>query len=73
MSYGLWHRRLGRPLRQALSKCFSDIERNSSNKFDVYDACFHAKQTQISFPNSENKALKCSDLIYCDIWGAYCV
>ena len=30
-----------------------------------------AKQTRMSFPISENKALNCFDLIHCDIWGPY--
>jgi len=32
---------------------------------------FEAKQTHMSFPLSENKALNCFDLIHCDIWGSY--
>ena len=30
-----------------------------------------AKQTRVSFPISENKAMNCFNLIHCDIWGAY--
>lgn len=30
-----------------------------------------AKQTQITFPISNNNALNCFDLIHVDIWGAY--
>jgi len=42
-----------------------------SGKSDLCDVCYHAKQTCLPFPNSENKALHCFDLIHYDIWGAY--
>ena len=35
------------------------------------DVLCRAKQTRLSFPLSDNKAINCFDLIHCDIWGAY--
>ena len=68
-SYDTWHRRLGRPSRQALSMFSSSS--SGKNKNDLCDMCIRAKQTCIPFPVSENRAINCFDLIHCDIWGAY--
>ena len=35
------------------------------------DVCSKVKQTQLSFPNSDNRASECFELIHCDIWGPY--
>ena len=71
VSYELWHRRMGHPSSQALSKIPSDIFFDTKNKHDLCDVCLRAKQTCIPFPIGENKALSCFDLIHCDIWGGY--
>jgi len=68
----LWHRRLGHPSKQVMS-LFSSGHGFSDKKFsnESCDVCFRAKQTRLSFPLSDNKAINCFDLIHCDIWGAY--
>ena len=45
----------------------------SEKKFsdESCDVCFRAKQTRLSFPIGDNKAINCFDLIHCDISGAY--
>ena len=68
-SYDTWHYRLGHPPIQALSKVSSFS--SSQHKSYSCDVCFRSKQTRLSFPNSENKASNCFDLIHCDIWGGY--
>ena len=73
ISQELWHRRLGHPSSQALSKVFSDILINISSKYKdrACDVCLRAKQSRIPFPVSESKVSQCFDLIHCDIWGGY--
>jgi len=71
VSYGLWHCRLGHPSSKALSNCFNHIQRNSSDKNDVCDACLRAKQTHVPFHVSENKDMKSFDLIHYGIWEGY--
>lgn len=67
--YGLWHRRLGHPSRQALSY-ISGFSMNNMNSSPC-DICMRAKQTRNHFPVSDNKASRCFELIHCDIWGPY--
>jgi len=69
ISQELWHRRVGRPSSQALSKVFSDILINTHSKYkdSVCDVCLRAKQARIPFPVSKSKASQCFDLIHCDI------
>ena len=68
----LWHRRLGHPSKQVMS-LISSGNGFYDKKFsdESCDVCFRAKQTRLSFPISDNKAINCFDLIHCDIWGAY--
>ena len=65
-----WHRRLGHPGHEALSKLAS-ISAISCNKI-ASDSLCHACQVghHIRFPfgNSSSRALKNFDLIHCDLW-----
>jgi len=72
-SNGLWHRRMGHPSSQILSKISTNIRLDGSgkNKEEFCYVCLHVKQTRIPFPVSNNKASNYFDLIHCDIWGAY--
>ena len=69
----LWHRRMGHPSNQALSKLSSTISDISGNKKDLCDVCLRAKQTRLPFGFSDNKALMPFDLVHFDIWGPYYV
>jgi len=67
----LWHCRFGHPSNQVINQLSIMFGKPLSGKIDLCDVCYRAKQTHLPFPNSENKALCCFDLIHCDIWGAY--
>ena len=60
VSYDTWHYRLGHPSSQALSN-LSFISSNDS-KHELCEVCLCAKQTRMSFPISENKAMNCFDI-----------
>ena len=71
-TYELWHRHLGHPSHQVLFNFSNSIQNIPNSKSSLCDVCCRAKQTRASFPVSENNAINCFNLIYYDIWGAYC-
>ena len=69
----LWHKRLGHPSVRVIEKLPTidgNIEINKGGH-EPCDVCFRAKQTRIPFLTSDRKASDISELIHCDLWGAY--
>ena len=67
----LWHMRLGHTSFSRL-KLISSIP-FPSNFNHICDVCHRAKQTRLSFSNSNKKSVKPFALIHVDLWGAYSV
>ena len=66
----VWHRRLGHPGLEALSKLISStaISCTKPNATPLCHACQLGRHTRLPFSNSDSRALKNFDLIHCDLW-----
>ena len=66
----VWHRRLGHPGPEALSKLISStaISCSKPNATPLCHACQLSRHTRLPFSNSNLRALKNFDLIHCDLW-----
>jgi hypothetical protein len=65
-----WHRCLGNPGHEALSKLTSTsvIGCNNITSDSICHACQVGRHTRLPFANSTSRALKNFDLIHCDLW-----
>lgn len=70
-SQTLWHRRLGHPSLQVMSKLVvaNDIPVYDSVPISVCEACQNGKSSRLPFPLSMRRTSVIMDLIHCDIWG----
>jgi hypothetical protein len=70
VSSNTWHRRLGHPRHEALSKLTSTsaIDCNKITSDSICHACQVERHTRLPFANSTSRALKNFDLIHCDLW-----
>lgn len=70
-SEATWHRRLGHPGHQALSRlATSDAILFNKNKCDtsLCHACRLGRHVRLPFYSSLSRASKAFDLIHCDLW-----
>ena len=66
----LWHSRLGHP-SEAILRSLPFISSSTSVKNNSCETCYHAKHTRDVFFDNFNKAIRCFELIHCDLWGLY--
>jgi histone deacetylase 1/2 len=65
----LWHRRLGHPGHEALSKLSSVLHLcNKDNSPSVCHACQLGRHIRLPFHTSGSRASSAFDLIHCDLW-----
>ena len=66
----VWHRRLGHPGLETLSKLASTSAISCTKGLDasLCHACQLGRHIRLSFPTSSSRALKVFDLIHCDLW-----
>jgi hypothetical protein len=65
----LWHRRLGHPGHEALSKLSPVIPScNKDDSHSVCHACQLGRHTRLPFHVSKSRATSKFDLIHCDLW-----
>jgi hypothetical protein len=66
----LWHRRLGHPGLEPLSKLISSsvISCNKDDLHHICHACKLGRHTRLPFGSSSSRALHNFDLIHCDLW-----
>jgi len=64
----LWHRRLGHPGHEALSKLASSTSRHISDCSDLCHACQLGRHVRLPFYSSTSRASSKFDLIHCDLW-----
>jgi hypothetical protein len=68
-SASTWHRRLGHPGIDTLSKLSSDSSVVFSRRtHDFYHACQLDRHTRMSFVSSMSRADNIFDLLHCDMW-----
>ncbi|RHN38558.1 putative RNA-directed DNA polymerase [Medicago truncatula] len=68
-NFDVWHYRLGHPSNSVLQQLCTYFPYINFNKNLICDHCHLAKQTKLSFPNSEHTSSNCFDLLHMDIWG----
>ena len=64
----LWHRRLGHPGHEALSKLASSVSPSIADCSDLCHACQLGRHVRLPFPVSSSRASNKFDLIHCDLW-----
>jgi len=64
----LWHRRLGHPGHEALSKLASSISCQIEDCSDLCHACQLGRHVRLPFHASVSRASSKFDLIHCDLW-----
>jgi hypothetical protein len=64
----LWHRRLGHPGREALSKLTSTIPGCNKSLESLCHACQLGRHVRLPFNPSVSRASNNFDLIHCDLW-----
>lgn len=66
----IWHRRLGHPGHEALSKLSSAsaISCTHPSSDQLCHACQIGRHIRLPFATSSSRALKSFDLIHCDLW-----
>lgn len=64
----LWHRHLGHPGRDALSKVASAIPVCNKSSESVCHACHLGRHVHLPFSISVSRASNNFDLIHCDLW-----
>ena len=64
----LWHRRLGHPGREALSKLASAIPACNKSLDSICHACQLGRHVRLPFGTSASRASNNFDLIHCDLW-----
>ena len=64
----LWHRRLGHPGHEALSKLASSISCQIEDCSDLCHACQLERHVRLPFHASVSRASSKFDLIHCDLW-----
>jgi transposase InsO family protein len=64
----LWHRRLGHPGREALSKLASAIPACNKSLDPICHACQLGRHVRLPFGTSVSRASNNFDLIHCDLW-----
>jgi hypothetical protein len=64
----LWHRRLGHPGHEALSKLASSVPCSIEDCSDLCHACQLGRHVCLPFPVSSSRASNKFDLIHCDLW-----
>ena len=64
----LWHRRLGHPGHEALSKLASSTSRHISDCSDLCHACQLGRHVRLPFHSSTSHVSSKFDLIHCDLW-----
>lgn len=67
----LWHKRLGHLSKRNLLYLSGVCGFTCSTDIECCDMCHRAKQTQIPFPLSDNKASRAFELVHCDLLGRY--
>jgi hypothetical protein len=67
-SASLWHRRLGHPGREALSKLTSAILGCNKSLESLCHACQLGRHVRLPFNPSVSRASNNFDLIHCDLW-----
>lgn len=67
----LWHKRLGHPNANVLSKILHILKLNNivSHTFDFCTACQFGKLHQSVFPRTNSRAFQPLELIHSDLWG----
>jgi hypothetical protein len=69
-----WHRRLGHPGVDVLSKLSHDSSVVYSRRsHDIYHACQLGRHIRLPFISSNSHADKKFDLIHCDLWTSHIV
>jgi len=64
----LWHRRLGHPSHEALSKLASSVSLPIQDCSDLCHACQLGRHVRLPFHLSTSRASSKYDLIHCDLW-----
>jgi hypothetical protein len=64
----LWHRRLGHPGHEALSKLASSVSYSIDDCSDLCHACQLGRHVRLPFPVSSSRVSNKFDLIHCDLW-----
>jgi hypothetical protein len=64
----LWHRRLGHPSHEALSKLASSVTFNLEDCSTLCHACQLGRHVRLPFHASHSRAPNKFDLIQCDMW-----
>jgi hypothetical protein len=64
----LWHRRLGHPGHEALSKLASSVSTHLEDCLDLCHACQLGRHVCLPFHASASHASNKFDLIHCDLW-----
>lgn len=67
-SPSLWHRRLGHPGRDALSKVVSVLPGCTKELDSICHACKLGHHTRLPFQSSSSRAPSLFELIHCDLW-----
>ncbi|XP_019236658.1 PREDICTED: uncharacterized protein LOC109216896 [Nicotiana attenuata] len=70
-TWDLWHKRLGHasiPVMQHVSFLQNKVDSEVQNKCFV---CPLAKQSRLSFPDSEKRSTRPFELVHMDVWGPY--
>jgi hypothetical protein len=65
-----WHRRLGHPGPDVMTKLSSSLDSTSSRKHfeGLCHACQLGRHTRLPFPTSSSRAEQAFDLVHCDLW-----
>ena len=64
----LWHRRLGHPGHEALSKLASSVSCHIQDCSELCHACQLGRHVRLPFHESTSRASSKFDLIHCDLW-----
>ena len=64
----LWHRRLGHPGHEALSKLAASVSFQLEDCSQLCHACQLGRHTRLPFHASSSRATHQFDLIHCDLW-----
>ena len=70
--FELWHQRLRHPADRVV-KYLPPVKNNNYSKHlnKAFRICPQAKQSHLSFSNSQSRASRIFELIHCDLWGPY--
>jgi len=67
----VWHKRLGHVPMNVIRKIGMLRNSNANLILDNCDVCPLARQIRLHFTASNNRSVRCFDLIHLDVWGPY--